>query len=99
QLYQKLAEWLQPLGVNIAWLSGSQGARNRREALEALASNQAQLAVGTQALIQEHVHFHCLGLAITDEQHRFGVGQRLALRQKGDVTGAAEGGSVHQLMM
>ncbi|GAA5235813.1 ATP-dependent DNA helicase RecG [Verticiella sediminum] len=95
QHLRKFGEWLAPLGVNIAWLSGSLSAKARREPLAALASGEAQLIVGTQALIQEHVQFHRLGLAITDEQHRFGVGQRLALREKG-VAGAD---GIHQLMM
>ncbi len=97
QHLRKFTGWFEPLGIRIAWLSGSVGAKARREALAAIASGEAALAVGTQALIQEHVHFHRLGLALTDEQHRFGVGQRLALRQKGAE--AAQGGGVHQLMM
>jgi len=99
QLYQKLSAWLVPLGVNMVWLSGSQGVRSRRAALEALSTHKAHLAVGTQALIQEHVRFARLGLAITDEQHRFGVGQRLALRQKGVGVENEQGEAVHQLMM
>ena len=99
QHFHKLCAWLQPLGVQVAWLSGSLKARERRAQTEALASGQAQLAVGTQALIQEHVQFARLGLAITDEQHRFGVGQRLALRQKGSEGAGGEAAAVHQLMM
>jgi len=95
QHWHKLRGWLQPLGVELSWLSGSLGARAKREALAAIAEGTAQLIVGTQALIQETVHFHRLGLAISDEQHRFGVGQRLALRQKSGDPGLA----VHQLMM
>lgn len=95
QHYLRLREWLEPLGVRLSWLSGSLGAKARREALAAIESGEAQLVVGTQALIQETVHFHRLGLAISDEQHRFGVGQRLALRQKAAETGMA----AHQLMM
>jgi len=97
QHLRKFSGWFEPLGIRIAWLSGSVGAKARREALAAIASGEAALAVGTQALIQDTVLFHRLGLAITDEQHRFGVGQRLALRQKGAL--AEEGGGVHQLMM
>jgi len=78
--------------VRIAWLSGSLPAKARRQAREALASGKAQLAVGTHALFQEGVELPHLGLAIIDEQHRFGVAQRLALRGKG----VAE---AHQLMM
>jgi len=95
QHWHKLRGWLQPLGVELSWLSGSLGVRARREALAAIAEGRAQLVVGTQALIQDTVQFHRLGLAISDEQHRFGVGQRLALRQKSGDPGLA----VHQLMM
>src|SRR5690606_12696316 len=99
QHFHKLTAWLEPLGVSIVWLSGSQSARNRRLAVPALASGEARLAVGTQALIQEQVRFNNLGLAITDEQHRFGVGQRLALRQKGGSDTGEDNAAVHQLMM
>lgn len=99
QHFRKLAGWLEPLGVSVAWLSGSLGAKVRREQMAAIAEGQAQLAVGTQALIQDTIQFHRLGLAITDEQHRFGVGQRLALRQKGNDVLAGSDVAVHQLMM
>ena len=92
QHYRKLAQWLDGLGVNMVWLSGSQGAKAKREARAALASGAAQFAVGTHALFQEGVEVPALGLVIVDEQHRFGVAQRLALRGKG----LAE---AHQLMM
>jgi ATP-dependent DNA helicase RecG len=92
QHYRKLAQWLDGLGVNIVWLSGSQGAKAKREGRAALASGAAQFAVGTHALFQEGVEMPALGLVIVDEQHRFGVAQRLALRGKG----VAE---AHQLMM
>ena len=92
QHYRKLAQWLDGLGVTIVWLSGSQGAKAKREARAALASGAAQFAVGTHALFQEGVEMPALGLVIVDEQHRFGVAQRLALRGKG----LAE---AHQLMM
>jgi ATP-dependent DNA helicase RecG len=94
QHYRKLAGWLAPLGVTIAWLTGSQGARERRAALAAVESGGAAIAVGTQALFQEQVLFQRLGLAVIDEQHRFGVHQRLALRLK-----AGQGTQPHQLMM
>ncbi|MGE5386673.1 MAG: ATP-dependent DNA helicase RecG, partial [Betaproteobacteria bacterium] len=90
QHYLKLRDWLEPLGVRVAWLSGSLKAKEKREQLAAAAA-EAQLVVGTHALIQEGVDFARLGLAIVDEQHRFGVQQRLALRQKG--------ANPHQLMM
>ena len=90
QHFLKLSGWLEPLGVKVAWLSGSLKSKARREQLAATAS-EAQLIVGTHALIQEGVDFARLGLAIVDEQHRFGVAQRLALRKKGS--------NPHQLMM
>ncbi|WYX08511.1 ATP-dependent DNA helicase RecG [Achromobacter xylosoxidans] len=85
QHFRKLVSWLQPLGVNVAWLSGSLTAKARREAAAAAADGSVQLVVGTQALIQDHVEFQRLGLSIVDEQHRFGVGQRLALTRKGET--------------
>lgn len=90
QHFRKLVDWLQPLGIQVAWLSGSQKTRARREALQAVAAGNAQLVVGTQALVQDHVDFDCLGLVIVDEQHRFGVGQRLALSRKGEDDAAVE---------
>jgi ATP-dependent DNA helicase RecG len=81
QLFQKSAEWLTPLGVRVLLLKGGLPAAERRQALEAIDSGQAQVVVGTHALIQKSVSFHRLGLALVDEQHRFGVGQRLALRE------------------
>ncbi|MBK7333902.1 MAG: ATP-dependent DNA helicase RecG [Betaproteobacteria bacterium] len=92
QHYRKLASWLDGLPVEVAWLSGSLPAKERKRARERLASGEAQFAVGTHALFQEGVELPRLGLAIVDEQHRFGVAQRLALRGKG----LAE---AHQLMM
>jgi ATP-dependent DNA helicase RecG len=90
QHYLKLRDWLEPLGVRVAGLSGSLKSKAKRAQLAAMAG-EAQLVVGTHALIQEGVDFARLGLAIIDEQHRFGVAQRLALRKKG--------GNPHQLMM
>ena len=90
QHYLKLRDWLAPLGVKVAWLSGSLKTAAKRAQLAATAAD-AQLVVGTHALIQEGVDFARLGLAIIDEQHRFGVAQRLALRKKGN--------NPHQLMM
>src|SRR5205085_2396557 len=83
QHYLKLAHWLEPLGVRIAWLSGGLKAREKKAAIEAIAAGETQLAIGTHALFQEGVTFAKLGLAIVDEQHRFGVEQRLALAAKG----------------
>ena len=82
QHFAKLVGWLAPLGITTAWLSGSRKGRTRRDMLERIASGEAALVVGTHAVIQDDVQFARLGLAIVDEQHRFGVAQRLALRQK-----------------
>ena len=94
QHYLKLRAWLEPLGVEVAWLSGSQK-KTAREAMRSQAATSAQLVVGTHALIQESVDFARLGLAIIDEQHRFGVAQRLELRRKGEKNAIPP----HQLMM
>jgi ATP-dependent DNA helicase RecG len=92
QHYKKFALWLAPLDIEIAWLTGSQSKKMREAALLDIASGKAQLAIGTHALFQDAVQFEKLGLAIIDEQHRFGVQQRLALRKKGQP-------EPHQLMM
>jgi ATP-dependent DNA helicase RecG len=96
QHYRKFAHWLEPLGVKVAWLSGGQRKKERALALSEIESGTAQLAVGTHALFQEQVTFGRLGLAIVDEQHRFGVHQRLALRLKGEAGRSLQ---PHQLMM
>ena len=82
QHFRKLIGWLEPLGVKTAWLTGSQKTKERREMLALIASGEAGLVVGTHAIIQDKVVFKNLALAIIDEQHRFGVAQRLALRNK-----------------
>jgi ATP-dependent DNA helicase RecG len=92
QHYRKLAEWLDGSGVAIAWLSGGMPAKARRASLAAIASGEAAFAVGTHALFEDEVLLPRLGLAIIDEQHRFGVAQRLKLRGKSV-------GDAHQLMM
>ncbi|SAL64677.1 ATP-dependent DNA helicase RecG [Caballeronia arvi] len=97
---RKLRGWLEPLGVSVAWLAGSLKAKDKRAALEAAALGTAQLIIGTHAIIQDAVEFARLGLVIVDEQHRFGVAQRLALRAK--AANAADGArdfQPHQLMM
>jgi ATP-dependent DNA helicase RecG len=81
QLFRKFEEWLTPLGVSVTRLTGSLGQKARRERLAAIAEGAVSVVVGTQALIQRGVTFQSLGLVIVDEQHRFGVGQRLALRE------------------
>ena len=88
-----LRAWLEPLGIRVCWLAGKVTGKARKQALAAVASGAAQLVIGTHALMQEGVEFHDLALAIVDEQHRFGVHQRLALRDKG------RGGVPHQLVM
>jgi ATP-dependent DNA helicase RecG len=90
-----LRAWLEPMGLHVAWLAGKVGGKARQRLLEAVASGEAQVVVGTHALMQEGVAFHDLALAIVDEQHRFGVHQRLALRDKGAATDVVP----HQLVM
>ena len=95
QHFAKLVGWLEPLGVKTAWLTGSQKPKERRIMLALIASGEATLVVGTHAVIQDKVLFKRLALAIIDEQHRFGVAQRLALRAK--LIG--QGQEPHLLMM
>jgi ATP-dependent DNA helicase RecG len=95
---RSLMGWFDPLGVTVSLLTGSQPARSRRAALQATASGSAQLCVGTHALFQEEVRFSNLGLAIIDEQHRFGVQQRLQLASKGGAASPGER-TPHQLIM
>ncbi len=91
QHLRKMQSWLAPLDIEVCWLSGSQNKKQRAASLEAIASGAAKLVVGTHALFQDQVQFAKLGLAIVDEQHRFGVQQRLSLRKKGKQP--------HQLML
>ena len=95
QHLRKLVGWLAPLGITVAWLSGSRKGKGRKKMLEQVASGEAALVVGTHAVIQDQVQFARLGLAIIDEQHRFGVQQRLALRGKLTTNGIEP----HTLMM
>jgi ATP-dependent DNA helicase RecG len=99
QHFSKMQAWLAPLNVIVTWLSGSQGSKERTLSLQAAANGEAQLIIGTHALIQEQVQFARLGLAIVDEQHRFGVQQRLTLRQKGVDEADNAKQEPHQLMM
>jgi ATP-dependent DNA helicase RecG len=102
QHFRKLLSWLQPLGITTAWLTGTQKAKERRSMLALIESGESRLVVGTHAVIQEKVKFHRLALAIIDEQHRFGVAQRLALRSKapsGAVTESGHRVEPHLLMM
>lgn len=82
QHFRKIAAWLEPLGIRTAWLTGRLKTAEKNAALEAVASGEARIVIGTHVLIQEGVKFANLGLAIVDEQHRFGVAQRLALRTR-----------------
>ena len=91
QHFVKFRQWLEPLGLTVAWLSGSLKKKEKEQAKAALADGRIRVAVGTHALFQDDVAFRQLGLVIVDEQHRFGVAQRLALKNKGH--------EVHQLMM
>ena len=100
QHFHKIAAWMEPLGVKVAWLTGSLKKKEKDKANALIESGEAQLVIGTHALIQETVQFSRLGLVIVDEQHRFGVGQRLALRNKGLEGASVETNTVpHQLMM
>ena len=101
QHYRTLKEWFTPLEIDVAWLSGKLKGKARLDTKAAILDGRARMAVGTHALFQDDVHFQRLGLAIIDEQHRFGVHQRLALREKGkknDQEGAG-GLTPHQLIM
>lgn len=89
------AQWLEPMGINVGWLAGKLKGKAKEAELAKIASGEAQMVVGTHALFQEHVAFHHLALVIIDEQHRFGVHQRLELREKGEKQGAFP----HQLIM
>ena len=102
QHFRKLAEWIEALDVPVAWLTGSLKKKQKTSARDAIEAGVARLAIGTHALIQDDVRFARLGLAIVDEQHRFGVGQRLALRFKAraDAAGTHDAPrEPHQLMM
>jgi len=95
QHWRNFNQWLQPLGIEVAWLSGKLSAKNRRSMLELISSGRSPIAVGTHALFQDDVEFAGLGFVIVDEQHRFGVHQRLKLREKG----RRPEGVPHQLIM
>ncbi len=104
QHFRKLVQWIEPLlaplGKRVAWLTGSQKKKERQQMLQAIASGEALLVVGTHAIIQQDVNFQRLALAIIDEQHRFGVAQRLTLRRKTQSAVDADGvQEPHMLMM
>ncbi|EPC00773.1 ATP-dependent DNA helicase RecG [Litchfieldella anticariensis FP35 = DSM 16096] len=95
QHFRTFRDWLAPLGIEVAWLAGKLKGKARLDTKAAILDGRAQMVVGTHALFQGDVHFQRLGLAIVDEQHRFGVHQRLALREKGEAGGLTP----HQLVM
>ncbi|WP_431026469.1 ATP-dependent DNA helicase RecG [Halomonas sp. H5] len=95
QHFRTFRAWFEPLGIEVAWLAGKLKGKARLDTKAALLDGRAQVVVGTHALFQDDVHFQRLGLAIIDEQHRFGVHQRLALREKGQAAGLTP----HQLVM
>lgn len=95
QHYQNFTQWFEPLGIQCCWLAGKLKGKTREEALTQISSGEAKLIVGTHALFQKQVVFKQLSLVIVDEQHRFGVHQRLSLREKGEQ----QGHSPHQLIM
>ncbi|MBF8223228.1 ATP-dependent DNA helicase RecG [Halomonas sp. 328] len=95
QHFRTFRAWFEPLGIEVAWLAGKLKGKARLDTKAALLDGRAQVVVGTHALFQDDVHFQRLGLAIIDEQHRFGVHQRLALREKGEAAGLTP----HQLVM
>jgi ATP-dependent DNA helicase RecG len=101
QHYRKFAEWLAPLNVTVAWISGGIKKSDKKQWLTDIAQGDAQIVVGTHALFEDEVVFRNLGLAVIDEQHRFGVHQRLALRMKGTKSNKSgqKDGQPHQLMM
>lgn len=95
QHFRNFRDWFAPLGIEVAWLAGKLKGKARLDTKAAIHDGRAQMVVGTHALFQGDVHFQRLGLAIVDEQHRFGVHQRLALREKGEAGGLTP----HQLVM
>jgi ATP-dependent DNA helicase RecG len=96
QHLRKFSDWLCPLGVPVVWLHGGLGVREKRAALHAIASGEGAIAIGTHALFQRGVEFNRLALAVVDEQHRFGVEQRLTLKRKAEQSADSQ---PHQLMM
>ncbi|MBV1883511.1 MAG: ATP-dependent DNA helicase RecG [Pseudomonadales bacterium] len=95
QHYENFKSWFEPLGIKVAWLSGKLKGKKRQEQLDLIASGDAKAIVGTHALFQKDVIFHDLAMVTIDEQHRFGVHQRLALKDKARLTGYTP----HQLIM
>lgn len=96
QHFKKISEWFDGSDVTVHWLSSSVKAKEKRQTYEEIANGRARFIIGTQALIQKDVNFNQLGLVIVDEQHRFGVGQRLSLSEKGLIAEAGEESAVEQ---
>ena len=88
-------QWLEPLGISVGWVAGKQKGKARQAQEDAIAAGDVAMVIGTHAIFQEHIRFHSLALVIIDEQHRFGVHQRLALWEKGEQ----QGFHPHQLIM
>jgi len=95
QHFQNFKQWLEPFGIKVSWLSGKMKGKARKEMLQLIATGEASVAIGTHALFQKDVDFNNLAMVVIDEQHRFGVHQRLALREKGEKFGYVP----HQLIM
>lgn len=92
-------DWFSPLGINVAWLAGKNKAAEKKDTLQAIGDGTANIVIGTHALFQDQVEFNSLALIIIDEQHRFGVHQRLTLRNKGAIHTATTVTYPHQLVM
>lgn len=100
QHFKNFTSWFEPLGIKVVWLSGQVKGKKRTEVLSQIVTGDAQVVVGTHALFQNDVEYKCLALAITDEQHRFGVQQRMTLAKKANVTGENNAETLaHQLIM
>jgi len=103
QHYKNFTNWFNPLGIKVVWLSSQVKGKKRDSVLEQIVAGEAQVVVGTHALFQDDVDYKCLALAITDEQHRFGVQQRMALAKKAKVKKVAKSNMAtqlaHQLIM
>jgi len=103
QHYKNFTSWFSPLGIKVVWLSGQVKGKKRDSVLKKIVTGEAQVVVGTHALFQEDVNYKCLALAITDEQHRFGVEQRMTLAQKAKIKKVVKSNKAtqlaHQLIM
>ncbi|MCW8933134.1 MAG: ATP-dependent DNA helicase RecG [Gammaproteobacteria bacterium] len=100
QHFKNFTSWFEPLGIKVVWLSGQIKGKKRSQVLSQIIAGEAQVIVGTHALFQNDVEYKCLALAVTDEQHRFGVQQRMALAKKAKITIENESDTLaHQLIM